>query len=130
MGKIDKSNLKESKTPNSRSGKKMEIMSAQKALEFIKKNFKFLGNTFLDPGDCCYMRKVKRIERKQESLEGLYSIPEASDYLDIKPGTFAARTRSFNIPFTKIGKMKYFTQEVLDHHKATTIFRPRQNQNY
>lgn len=130
MAKIDKSNLKESKTPNSRSGKKMEIMSAQKALEFIKKNFTYLGNSFLKPGDSCFMRNVERRERKNECLEGLYSIPEASEYLDIKPGTFAARTRSFNIPFTKIGKMKYFTKEVLDHHKATTIFRPRQNQNY
>jgi len=127
--KTDKKQLKEVNNPGSRTQKLKDIKNAQDVLEFIKNNLTCIGNTFLQQGESCFSRKEKVNKKPEISLEGKYSIPEAAEYLKLKEGTFAARTRTFKLPFEKVGKMKYFTQETLDHHKATTVFKPR-NEKY
>lgn len=123
--KIDKKQLKEVNNPGSRAQKLKDIKDAQSVIDYIKSNLNFVCCTFLQQGESCFSRKEKVNKKPEKSLEGLYNIQEAAEYLQIKEGTFASRTRTFNLPFEKIGKLKYFTQEALDDHKLNTVFKPR-----
>lgn len=127
MSKIDKSQLKESQVPNSRSRKKVEHKNAQKALEDAKKRESH--TFFVKQGDCQFSRKLKIVKIEDPETEKLYNVQEAAVYLGLIHPTFYRRSIVHNLQFTLISGRKYFSQEILDDHKKNTTFLPRKKKS-